>query len=77
PVVHLGNQPQLSKPEIILLGGTVEYSGTGGNHFYSFVNGSYNYLIYRFVIHSKDTAEIKLSIQHFNENIFSEYGSIK
>lgn len=71
------NQSQFSKPEIILLGGTVEYSGTGGNHSYSFVNGSYTYMIYRFVLRSKCASEFKLSVRNFNNTIYSDYSSIK
>lgn len=37
------NKIQSVKPDLVLLNGEITYQGSGGNHFYTFVNGKYQY----------------------------------
>ena len=70
------SQQESSKPELILQKGTVDYSGSGGNHTFTFINGDYIYKIYRNIIGAEDTPEISLHIERGNKTILVEDGEL-
>lgn len=69
-------QSESLKPELFLKNGTVDYSGSGGNHTFTFKNGDYIYKIYRNIIGADDTPEINLYIEHNNKMILAEEGEL-
>lgn len=70
------SQQESSKPELILQKVTVDYSGSGGNHTFTFKNGDYIYKIDRNIIGTEDTPEINLYIKHNNKMILAEDGEL-
>lgn len=65
-----------SKPELIINGGKIVFSGSGGNHVITFANGNYVYKVYRNVIGTKDSADITLEIEQDGKTILSENGTL-
>ncbi|MEZ7514655.1 hypothetical protein [Flavobacterium frigidarium] len=65
-----------SKPELTINGGEITFSGSGGNHVITFVNGNYVYKVYRNVIGTKDSADITLEIEQDGKTILSENGTL-
>jgi hypothetical protein len=65
-----------SKPDLILTNGDLEYDGSGGNHFISFVNGSYTYKVYRNTLRAEDVADITLEVKKDGKIILKEEGKL-
>ncbi|WP_339653655.1 hypothetical protein [Flavobacterium frigidarium] len=65
-----------SKPELIINGGKIAFSGSGGNHVITFANGNYVYKVYRNVIGTKDSADITLEIEQDGKTILSQNGTL-
>ena len=65
-----------SKPELIINGGKIVFSGSGGNHVITFANGNYVYKVYRNVIGTKDSADITLEIEQDGKTILTENGTL-
>lgn len=65
-----------SKPELIINGGKIVFSGSGGNHVITFANGNYVYKVYRNVIGTKDSADITLEIEQNGKTILTENGTL-
>ena len=65
-----------SKPELIINGGKIVFSGSGGNHVITFANGNYVYKVYRNVIGTKDSADITLVIEQDGKTILTENGTL-
>lgn len=70
------NQNESTKPDIILINGNVEFSGSGGNHTITFKKGNFKYVVYRFHIGASDTPEISLSVEENNKEILNEDGQL-
>ena len=70
------NQPQSTKPDLILNQGSVKFDGSGGNHYYIFNSGSYRYTIERNVIGANDTAPVRLIVTQSKKVILDQSGKI-
>ncbi|MCI3936154.1 hypothetical protein MQX03_03020 [Chryseobacterium aahli] len=70
------NQNESAKPDIILINGILEFSGSGGNHTITFKKGNFKYIVYRFHIGASDTPEISLSVEENNKEILNEDGQL-
>jgi hypothetical protein len=70
------NQNESAKPDIILINGILEFSGSGGNHTITFKKGNFKYIVYRFHIGESDTPEISLSVEENNKEILNEDGQL-
>ncbi len=70
------SKAQSSKPDLILNNGSVTMDGSGGNHFYRFKNGAYQYTVYRFVIGAEDTADVELIVEKNGKEILRQAGEI-
>ncbi len=69
-------EKESSKPNIVIDGGKLEFDGSGGNRFFTFVNGSYTYIIYYNIIREKDSPEIRLEIQKQEKIVSTEDGAL-
>jgi len=50
------------KPDIIVMNGTITYEGTGGDLYYKFLNGSYEYRFSVFYVGTEDTPPGRLVV---------------
>lgn len=69
-------EPESSKPDLILNNGTLEFSGSGGNHDITFLNGDYTYKIYRNIIAEKGAPDITLVVEKDGQEILTEGGML-
>lgn len=69
-------EPESSKPDLILNNGRLEFSGSGGNHDISFLNGNYTYKIYRNIIAEKGAPDITLVVEKDGQEILTEGGML-
>lgn len=67
---------QTEEPELVLTSGIVEYSGTGGNHVFSFKKGIYTYNVYRNLMGEGDYSEINLEVLKSGDKIIYESGEL-
>lgn len=65
-----------SKPEIVIQNGTIEFSGSGGNHVITFVNGKYTYKVYRIILGEGDSPEIRLTVEKDGKTILTQDGAL-
>lgn len=70
------SEKESSKPDLILNNGELEFQGSGGNHVIKFVNGNFNYKIYRNILGADDTPDIKLEFEKDGKIIFTEGGKL-
>jgi hypothetical protein len=70
------NENESSKPDIIIENGEIESSGSGGNHFFTFVNGIFTYKIYRNVMGENNPPDITLEVEKEGKAILTEHGKI-
>lgn len=71
--VSWGNDKEPSdRPDMILLNGEVTFDGSGGNHYYIFQNGNYQYKCYVSVIGTGPSPPGNLEVFKDDELIFSE-----
>jgi hypothetical protein len=63
-------------PDLVILKGKVEFSGTGGNHSYTFNNGLYTYICSIYVIGSSETPDSDLLVQKKGKDILYQRGKI-
>lgn len=61
-------------PDLIIKNGTLQFSGSGGNHTISFHNKNYSYIIYRNEIGTSESAPFDLTIEKDGKIILSESG---
>lgn len=64
------------KPEIVIQNGTIEFSGSGGNHVITFVNGKYTYKVYRIILGEGDSPEIRLTVEKDGKTILTQDGAL-
>ncbi|MFM2037187.1 MAG: hypothetical protein RL432_126 [Bacteroidota bacterium] len=67
---------QTEQPDLVLTDGTVESSGTGGNHVFSFKTGIYTYNVYRNLLGEGDYSEINLEVLKSGDKILFESGKL-
>ncbi len=65
-----------SKPDIIINNGTLDFDGSGGNHFFTFVKENYTYKIYRNIMGEKNTPDITLEVEKGGKIIVTEDGQL-
>lgn len=70
------NQPQSTKPDLILNQGTVQFDGSGGNHSYHFKSGPYRYTIERTILGENNTAPVRLIVEHSGKTILNQAGTL-
>lgn len=70
------NQSQSSKPDLILNNGTVTMDGSGGNHFYTFKSGAFQYIVYRNIMGSSDTADVELTVTKNGKQVLNQRGRL-
>ena len=69
------SKAQSSKPDLILNNGSVTMDGSGGNHFYRFKNGAYQYTVYRFILGAEDI-DVELVVEKNSKEILKQAGEI-
>lgn len=69
-------QSQAAKPDLILNQGRVEMDGSGGDHHYIFNIGTYQYVVYRNVLGSNETADVTLEVTQKGKKILSQAGTL-
>ena len=62
------------KPNLVLENGVLEHEGTYGNHFITFKNGEYKYIVYRSLIGEENTPEISVEVFKNDKLILKEDG---
>lgn len=67
---------QKLQPDLILLNGTIETSGSGGNHSYIFQNKEYKYEVSINVIGTSETPEATLIVYKDDKAILSQDGKL-
>ncbi len=71
------NEKESSKPDIIIDNGLIDYDGTGGNHYITFVDGNTNYKVYRFVMGAEnDTPDVTIEIEKDGKTVLTEDGTL-
>lgn len=65
---------ELTKPNLVLENGVLEHEGTSGNHFITFKNGEYKYIVYRSLIGEENTPEISVEVFKNDKLILKEDG---
>ena len=63
-----------TKPNIILENGILEHEGTYGNHFITFKNGEYKYIVYRSFIGEESTPDFSVEVLKNGKTILEEDG---
>lgn len=69
-------KPQSTKPNLVLNNGSMTFDGSGGNHYFNFKSGSYNYVVYRNIIGESATPDVTLSVKKNNKEILNQSGQI-
>ena len=67
------------QPDLIIKNGELIYDGSGGNHYFTFSNGDYQYIVYKnelgsFLNRCKNTVFLKVS-SHFINYVTGKFGS--
>jgi hypothetical protein len=65
-----------SHPDLVLVNGTMEREGTGGNHVFYFRNAVYLYSVFRNILGAEDAPDITLHVERNGKLILSESGSL-
>jgi hypothetical protein len=69
-------QKQSEKPELVLNKGSVEYSGSGGNHVYTFQSGKYTYRVFRTVMGEGNQKAVTLAVEKEGKVILEQGGDL-
>ncbi len=70
------NQSQSTKPDLIINNGIVTMDGSGGNHFYTFKSGTYQYIVFRNLLGSSNTPDVSLSVTKNGKEILHQNGQL-
>lgn len=65
-----------SKPDLVLSNGEIEFSGSGGNRFFTFSNKNYKYIVYVDIYVSTGFNDISLEVLKDNKTILFEDGEL-
>ena len=66
------NKKSSDKPDFVLLNGDIKFSGSGGNHSYTFKNGRYSYVLHVTVIGCDTSPPGWLEVYKDDEKLLSE-----
>lgn len=66
--------PESTKPDLVLENGTFRVDGSGGNQVVTFRNKNYEYKVFRNVLDSPGTPEVSLVVEKDGREILSEGG---
>lgn len=69
--------PESTKPDLVLGNGKIEFDGSGGNHVITFKNNNYEYKVFRNKIASSGIADISLVVEKNGKEILSEDGKLE
>ena len=69
--------PESTKPDLVLGNGKIEFDGSGGNHVITFRNNNYEYKVFRNKIASSGIADISLVVEKNGKEILSEAGKLE
>lgn len=70
------NNLESTKPELVLLNGTREFLGSGGNEVITFSEGIYKYKIYRNIIGEDSSTDITLEVEKQGKIILTQDGTL-
>ncbi|MBU75685.1 MAG: hypothetical protein CMK63_01685 [Pseudoalteromonadaceae bacterium] len=65
-------QSMLDEPRLVITGGTLSFDGSGGNHFYTFMNNGYRYVCHVIVLGTEQSPAGQLEVFKNNVQILSE-----
>ncbi|MFW0702012.1 hypothetical protein ACN09M_03205 [Aliarcobacter butzleri] len=65
-----------SKPDLVLLNGEIDFSGSGGNRFFTFSNKNYKYMVYIDIYVSTGFNDISLEVLKDDKTILFEDGEL-
>jgi len=66
------NKKSSDKPDVVLLNGDIKFSGSGGNHSYTFKNGRYSYVLQVTIIGCETSPPGWLDVYKDDEKLLSE-----
>ena len=66
------NKKSSDKPDVVLLNGDIKFSGSGGNHSYTFKNGRYSYVLHVTVIGCDTSPPGWLEVYKDDEQLLKE-----
>lgn len=69
--------PESTRPDLVLGNGKIEYSGNGGNHVITFRNNIYEYKVFRNIIDAQGIPDISLVVKKNGKEILSEDGELE
>lgn len=69
--------PESTKPDLVLENGKIEFSGSGGNHVITFKNNIYEYKVFHNKIAASGIADITLVVEKNGKEILSEDGKLE
>ena len=69
--------PESTKPDLVLENGKIEFSGSGGNHVITFKNNIYEYKVFHNKIAASGIADITLVVEKNGKKILSEDGKLE
>ncbi len=66
------DKPVAAKPDLVLQSGALSFDGSGGNHYYTFINGKYRYVCYVSYIGGENDAPGTLRVYKDEKEILDE-----
>lgn len=71
------NREMSEKPDLIIENGSLKMDGSGGNHYYEFINGNYKYVCYLNILGTADRSPAILSVYKDNKEILNMSAEIR
>lgn len=69
--------PESTKPDLVLENGKIEFSGSGGNHVITFKNNIYEYKVFHNKIAASGIADITLVVEKMAKKYSRKMGNWK
>lgn len=67
---------QTEKPDLILTNGLLDFSGSSGNHVYTFTQGKFTYRVYRNLLGEGNYSPVRLEVEKEDKVIINQTGSL-
>lgn len=67
---------QTEKPDLILTNGVLDFSGSSGNHVYTFTQGKFRYRVYRNLLGEGNYSPVRLEVEKEDKVIINQTGSL-
>lgn len=67
---------QTEKPDLILTNGVLDFSGSSGNHVYTFTQGKFTYRVYRNLLGEGNYSPVRLEVEKEDKVIINQTGSL-